>query len=47
MKALGPSSVHAKRYIDLAKEDIAEAFGTSQDLEIATGVATQSTQRLN
>jgi integrase len=41
MKASGHSSVQMhKRYIDLAKEDIAEAFGTPNDLEIATGIAT-------
>jgi hypothetical protein len=28
--------------IDLAKRDFAHAFGTSQDLEIATGIATET-----
>jgi hypothetical protein len=43
MKASDHSSIQMhKRYIDLAKEDIAEAFGISPDLEIATGIATES-----
>lgn len=41
MKASGHSSVQMhKRYIDLTKEDVAEAFRTTKDLEIATGIAT-------
>ena len=47
MEASGHTSVQMhKRYVDLQENDIAKTFGTSEQLKMATEMATQERQSL-